>query len=164
MTVWLVFEAGGDAELAADDAPAVIRELDALGFRELATAITQRERGLVTEGVPIGPDNARQIARALDHLRNAEPRGEEDPGAHRALHDARDRVLMRFPMAPLTYRLRSWELDGKDGMFWSYTGEYGEGDRIVTADGRAWRVTEVVQEATKVDDGVLVIEGWRDPA
>lgn len=47
-------------------------------------------------------------------------------------------------------------------IFWRYTGPYNAGDRLVTGEGSVWRVSEVVREATPVEDGVPVVESWRE--
>jgi hypothetical protein len=64
-------------------------------------------------------------------------------------------------VSPLRYRLRSWEFAGEDRTFWSYTGVYNDGDRIVAAPGETLTVLKVEQQATPVEDGVLLVERER---
>ncbi len=156
----ITFEDGREYGIpAGDDIAAVHRELELLDATDLADRIKGRHGDL-----RIGRGNAPRLVRALDHLRNAHPQQFDDVELneqHRPLFEARDQLLTRYPTAPLTYRLRSWELDGNDAIFWSYSGPYEEGDRLVTPGGHAWRVLEAVREATKIDNGVLVVESWR---
>ena len=148
---------------ARDDVMALAEELAALGDEESAM---QADRGYQKPHahLEITDVNARSVARALDHLRNQHrvPFEEiETAPSHRHLNDARDALLTRLGMSPLTYRLRSWEFGGKDETFWSYTGQYEAGDRMVAAPDEVFTVVSVEKPATPVDDGVLVVERLR---
>jgi hypothetical protein len=101
----------------------------------------------------------RLAARAFDHLRNA---GSGRTGE--GIISARDSLLGQLGIAPLTYRMRSWQFnwEEQDQTFWSYTGVYEQGDRLVNGKGEAFTVKTVERQATPYEDGVLVVERMRD--
>lgn len=143
-------------------ADALFREAERLGAYRLIEAMRVIERTRFGT-IKVTHELAWELSRALDHLSNTErgaPTGPTDKP--RQFVAAREALLERLAVAPLTYRLRSWQLGERELTFWSYTGEYRDGDRLVAADGSAWRVTEVARQATPAEDGVLIVEAWRD--
>jgi hypothetical protein len=134
-------------ELSAEnEVEALGEELRALGANPLI------QQGSSSDIVHLVETDLQMVARALDHLRN---RGGTSP----EIHSARDRLLMQLQIPPLTYRLRSWQFDWKDQdkAFWSYTGPYAKGDRLVTFGGHEFTVFDVLQEATNTQDGALIV-------
>jgi hypothetical protein len=130
-----------------EEAADLERELDALGMSDAL-----RGNHPIRVQLEVNEGNYERVARALDHLRNAGNAGPET-------HAVREAVLARLKISPLTYALRSWEFDGEDLTFWSYTGQYSEADRIVHR-GEVLRVVKVAQQATPARDGVLIVESW----
>jgi hypothetical protein len=89
-------------------------------------------------------------------MRNAGVKGRE-------FHHEREGWIVNLGEAPLTYRLRSWQFtwQEQDQTFWSYTGAYVKGDRLVNGVGDAFTVFSVEQEATRMEPGLLLVERWR---
>jgi hypothetical protein len=140
---------GYEYEIAdPDEAADLEREMDNLG---LGDALHGNHPTRLN--VDVTDENYERLARALDHVRNA---GNSGPD----IDAVRDAILTRLRMPPLTYALRSWEFDGEDVLFWSYTGRYEESDRVVLRGGDSYRVVNVAQPATPARDGVLVVESW----
>lgn len=158
MSLSIVFEDGGDAELAGDPLRMLADEVGALGFEDLANEVWERAKKHAN--FQVDEESLPRIARALDHLRNAAPAEFESvPRPHADdLIAARNECLVRLGISPLTYRLRSWEFGGEDRTFWSYTGSYEKGDRLVDGSGEPMTVLSVELQATPIEDGVLVVE------
>lgn len=93
------------------------------------------------------------VARALDHLHN-------QGASSKDILAARNNLLKQLHITPRNYRLRSWHLswEEQDQTFWSYTGPYKKGDRLVNGVGNALRVFSVEHEATGIEPGVLAVE------
>lgn len=98
-----------------------------------------------------------RLARALDHLRNANPDDFDSPDtvgpATRALSAARDGCRHRLDTKPIFYLVRR---QGVDHVFWSYSGPNAAGDRLVYYSGEAHTVLAVAPDERHFD-GVLVV-------
>ena len=137
-------------ELLEDEATAISAEVDALGAGDAIRGSAGDGQTLVVDDGNVGV-----IVRALDHVRNAQ-------GANPGLDEVRDSLLRYVALSPLTYRLRSWEFQaGEERTFWSYTGAYGENDRIVIAQASVFDVVRVEREATPLEHGVLLVQSSR---
>ena len=104
------------------------------------------------------------LARALDHCRNAllaAPEEHEMP-VQWPLFGFRNAVIDVDPLSqPRTYHLAA--LDGKPRrFFFSFTGDYGTGDRLVYTAREAFRVLAV--EPASGSDGRLICETWATQA
>lgn len=82
------------------------------------------------------------FARALDHLRNLEPKGPERWGNPFRLARLRDLTIGVCGLPFRKYEVVLDHPDAKYREFWSYTGEYEPGDRLVRGDGRVFRVLD----------------------
>ncbi len=156
-------------DVPESDAQLLWAELQAMGVAPVSFDPTYPATGGTATGqiVQVTDENSRDLARALDHVRNATgPESlaefEQMIGRNLALLGVRDRLLDQLNFSPLTYRLRSWFLAGEGVTFFSYTGLYEAGDRLVRSGGEdgALRVTEVAKKPTPAKDGVLVVEHW----
>jgi hypothetical protein len=137
-------------EVTEDEAAAITAEVEALGAVDAI-------RGSAPEGqiLEVNDGNAVVILRALDHVRNAH-------GSQRATGEARDSLLRYAALSPLAYTLRSWEFKGgEERTFWSFTGSYEEGDRIVEGNAKAYEVVRVERPATPLEQGVLLVQSSR---
>jgi hypothetical protein len=164
MSLSIAFADGREVELSGEDPQAVSDELGALGYEDLAEEAFDGAKRRASIRVDEG--TLPRFAPALDHLRTATPADFESVPGPQHVDDpiaARDACLIRLGASPLTYRLRSWEFGGEDRTFWSYTGTYAEGDRLVDNSGDALTVLSVERQATPIDDGVLVLERERRP-
>jgi hypothetical protein len=133
-------------DLHDGDLDALVGEIKALGLDPVGTF---RKDGWVE----LDPADPLVVLRALDHLRN---RG----ATSRGLDSARNSLLVQLSIPPLSYRLRSWHFDWteQDQRFWSYTGPYNVGDRLIVGGGIELRVFSVELEASSCEPGVLVVE------
>jgi hypothetical protein len=141
------------------------RELRALEMLPAEALAVRIEEALESEERVLDVDDAlalEQLARALDHRRNAAGSAigtpDEERSFPRAHADLRDHLIGRLGFRPITYRLSGW--DQPPAEFWSYTGVYSDGDRIVTGDGRAWRAV-TVSEGERGQPGSIDVEPWR---
>lgn len=155
-----------EIEAAGDERDrALANELRALGYNPADDLAARIEYALTSASASVDVDDAQQLemlARALDHRRNAAghtfetPPDERDfPRPHATL---RDHLIDRLGYQPLTYKLAGWE--DPPAELWSYTGTYSEGDRIVTGDGREWRVARVTP-GEHGEPGTIDVESWR---
>jgi hypothetical protein len=137
-------------EVTPEEGRALSDELDALGAGDQMVDTREGATLVVTS------ENVRTTARALDHLRN---RGDMS----REANDARDALLRALRIAPIEYRLRSWQFDAgeQDKTFWSYTGTYQPGDRLITGAGEVLEVASVEHEASPLEPGVLAVDRLR---
>jgi hypothetical protein len=137
-------------EVTPEEGRALSDELDALGAGDQMVDTREGATLVVTS------ENVRTTARALDHLRN---RGDMS----REANEARDALLRALRIAPIEYRLRSWQFDAgeQDKTFWSYTGTYQPGDRLITGAGEVLEVASVEHEASPLEPGVLAVDRLR---
>jgi hypothetical protein len=162
--VTLRFPDGQEDRLSAPDAVnRLIHELELIGAQDVGQQLAVC-RGSKTGVFMVADENARPLARALDHLRNLEPEmwgaGFTQDEAAEELRHIRDHLLDRLDPPPLTYHLQSWQFGGKERTFFSYSGQYEKGDRLVAGSDEAFHVVDVRKQATQNDDGVLFVELW----
>ena len=145
---------GHSESVNADDMERVVAEIALCGHTDLSSEIFGMVHAVQAE-IQITEDTEAIFARALDHLRNLGAPGDE-------LIRFRDCLLAQIGLLPLTYRLRSFEFDDEELGFWSYSGAYVEGDRLVRPGAEEYVVVTVGQQATPTDDGVLGVRKWSD--
>lgn len=148
------FDDGREYRLETSEAKALYNELRAMGRpddEEIAARIRTASSGDASEVIPLRGNRreddatAASLARALDHVVNLQPQNWDDPRPQftRDWNDLRARLVTGF--TPMTYDVVSWV--DRPGVFFTYTGFYEEGDRVVTRDGRAWIARDVEQPA-----------------
>ena len=167
----LVFEVAEAAFLVSDsDADWLLGELFAVrvGANQRAQQpLTQigeaRRKGTPVKLQEWQDADVHALARALDHCRNAllSAPEEHETLVPWQLFGFRNAVIGvdRLSVA-CTYHLAA--VDGRPRFFFSFTGEYGPGDRLVYTATEAFRVVAV--EPASGSDGRLVCETWPEQA
>ena len=117
---------------------------------------------LAALAVPASPSATKtcQVSRALECLWNGATDHFDSPDhtgpAIRPLSVAQHEFHDRLGEPPRFYRMRLPE--EADYVFWSYSGPYREGDRLVYHFGEEYRVIAVAPSEDDIFDEVLVVE------
>lgn len=151
MAALVFFSPDVETELGIEDVPVVMAELSVLvrpdWWFDAAGAVarleTARSSGVVVDLREWERPELAAFARALDHIRNAEPAS--DIPEPRPLSLLRDRVIAYAGLEQRTYDFTvTPDLDVRQ--FFSYTGPYDVGDRLVAPHDHGLRLVVVERQ------------------